>query len=735
VDGTQAACGTCHGFPPPTPHPGNSNCNLCHPDTVNDSNEIDISSGKHVNGTVELMGMNCNSCHGSEDNAAPPVSTKGSSDTGDTEVGAHQSHVRDGDLRMALACDNCHIVPQDINDPGHLDDPPAEITWGDLAKTGGLAPEWDRNDDKCSNAYCHGATLSGGSITEPEWTKVDGTQSVCGACHGFPPPDPHPENNICWPCHPDTVDRANEIDISSGKHVNGTVEVAGMNCNSCHGSEDNAAPPVSTTGSSDTGDTEVGAHQSHVRDGDLRMALACDNCHVVPADVNDPGHLDDPPAEITWGDLAKTGGLEPEWDRNENKCSNTYCHGVTLSGGNITEPEWTKVDGTQSACGTCHGIPPSRPHPGNPNCWMCHPETVDESNEIIVAAGRHVDGEIQVGSSDCGDCHGVPPATGGHAVHYAAGVDDAAYGGTGISGDLLPDGSDYAFDCGNCHPLDEEQHMNGVPNSGGGDAEIDLSPIGAPPSSLKAMNPETADYTPGGTLFEDPEGYQYTIGTCSNVYCHSILEFSTPAPVPEPGVDFPFTGYPIVYPPYTVDIVRTYSDVVWDDTLDCAGCHGFPPRTFCSEQAGECTEVDAAAGDSHNWIDGNDHENLHGFIHGIADPLACATCHFSSVTEQGTRSRDGNGWSVYETVPIDDHTQHVDGEPDVAFATDLIEFNPSGGPSFYDLSTASYEPSSKTCSNVSCHLQQTAVDWGQPYRYWNTPECNSCHQYDKAKRP
>jgi predicted CxxxxCH...CXXCH cytochrome family protein len=59
----------------------------------------------------------------------------------------------------------------------------------------------------CVNSYCHGDSFiggrpSGGSLVQPLWTVVDGSQVSCGTCHGLPPPLPHPEDaDICSDCH------------------------------------------------------------------------------------------------------------------------------------------------------------------------------------------------------------------------------------------------------------------------------------------------------------------------------------------------------------------------------------------------------------------------------------------------------------------------------------------------------------------------------------------------------
>jgi hypothetical protein len=40
---------------------------------------------------------------------------------------------------------------------------------------------------------------------------------------------------------------------------------------------------MDTRGRTDASLRSVGAHQAHLRDGPLRRAIACSECHVVPA--------------------------------------------------------------------------------------------------------------------------------------------------------------------------------------------------------------------------------------------------------------------------------------------------------------------------------------------------------------------------------------------------------------------------------------------------------------------
>jgi predicted CxxxxCH...CXXCH cytochrome family protein len=365
-------------------------------------------------------------------------------DTSDVRVGAHESHLTQGDLRHALECADCHIKPMTVDQPGHVDPLPAEITWGALATTAGLDPAWDRTTRTCTNTYCHGAILGGGSNKAPEWTVVDGSQAACGTCHGNPPPPPHPAATDCQRCHVATVTAAGEIDVAGGHHIDGTLDV-GSECWSCHGDEatQNPAPPIGVMGETATTEIAVGAHQSHVQTGDLRQAMDCVECHVKPATVTQAGHIDPSPAELTWGDLAMTGGLSPAWDRPAAQCSNTWCHGTALAGGTNKSPVWTTVDGTQSACGTCHGAPPPPPHPTLTTCRNCHPETVTSAGTIDVAGGFHVNGAL--------DVERTHPADWALPANHGAAAKQGLSACTGCHGGDLTGGAVAGVSCDTCH--------------------------------------------------------------------------------------------------------------------------------------------------------------------------------------------------------------------------------------------------------------------------------------------
>jgi predicted CxxxxCH...CXXCH cytochrome family protein len=423
---SQAACGSCHGIPPPpsSGHPditgGVTACSACHPATVKPDGTIDVAGGKHMNGTIDLAGgSGCTGCHGDPDRAvkeiapAPPRGTHGETSTSARAVGAHQTHLTGGAIRAAVACTECHVLPTKIpHSNGKVD-----LTFGPLATAGGATPSFDGTG--CNSVYCHGATLNaGGSITAPIWTKVDGTQNACGACHAIPPPtssghpDVAPDRTVCAGCHPATVKADGTIDTAGGKHINGTVDVTGGGCTACHGDPDRTpagiapAPPRDTKGQ--TASDAVGAHQAHLNDGPLRSAIACTECHVLPTQIpHSNGKVD-----LTWGPLATAGGVSPSFNPTTLTCTN-YCHGATLPGGTNNTPVWNGGS-AQAVCGSCHGLPPptSSGHPfvSNPGgttvCSGCHPDTVTSSGTIDVAKAKHMNGAIEVANLTCTTCHG-----------------------------------------------------------------------------------------------------------------------------------------------------------------------------------------------------------------------------------------------------------------------------------------------------------------------------------------
>ncbi len=571
-----------------------------------------------------LHRMRCNTCHGNQQNAAPPSAVMDLSNpndhrvktTADIEVGAHQLHLHDGIVRKAIACSECHVVPKVPEQPGHLNGTHARLTFGPLATADGkLEPTWDRESATCSNVYCHGATLHGGKRTTPRWTYAiepdylkKESLDTCDGCHGAPPPAPHIQGvglDRCYLCHPQTVNQDGSIDIEGGKHMDGKVEVLTEGrCNLCHGNAENNAPPQDTHGNQDTSLVTVGAHQAHVLDSTWHKTVACSECHVVPSSVEDPTHIDNATATVTFGSLATHGGRTPTWDPNSATCSNTYCHS---QGGDNQSPVWTKVDGSQEKCTSCHHLPPDDHLTSGRTggCNGCHPDIDSDMRIIPAQKDLHINGVIDVKGCDsngcaCGTCHQLPPQDGAHAVHHGS-TDPkyAAYGDTRVLEDYDPTGATqvYLFGCGNCHPLDPAKHMDGT-------VEVELYNPSAPAGSIKSMNPPSAAYDPATQ-------------TCSNVYCHSSGNSS---------------GAIYRDPP------------AWNSGqhLGCNGCHDDPPR-YPSGPPGSATanshlgwSVNQGTEEGHFWADPTAMNNPNDPDAHPGPIITCQTCHAATVDPTNT---------------------------------------------------------------------------------------------------
>ncbi|MBW2278318.1 MAG: CxxxxCH/CxxCH domain-containing protein, partial [Deltaproteobacteria bacterium] len=442
--------------------------------------------------------LECNSCHGGDENDAPPEPVGDAGTTDDIAIGAHQSHLTDGENRAAIECEECHLVPETIAAKGHIDALPAELTFGELASAEDAEPAWDRETARCSGTYCHGSTLSDGEHTEPQWTLVDESQIGCDGCHGEPPGAPHPVRDECELCHSDTVLEDGTIDIAGGAHMNGEIDFGTDECNLCHGSEDNDAPPLDTLGNDAETEVTVGAHQSHLAVSDWHREVVCEDCHVVPEEWDDDDHLDDPPAEVTWSDLAGADDATPSFDRDAAVCAGVYCHGTTLQpGGTLTEPTWTNVDGTQVECGTCHGEPPGGGHPTTNQCFRCHEDVIDEELNFI-APELHINGTVEVAEMQCNSCHGnddndAPP------IDTLGNSDDTLVTVGAHQSHLVASDWHREVLCGECHVVPAEVD--------------DVGHLDDPPAEVTWNGVALAD---GAT----PGPFDALSATCTGVYCH-----------------------------------------------------------------------------------------------------------------------------------------------------------------------------------------------------------------------
>jgi predicted CxxxxCH...CXXCH cytochrome family protein len=339
-----------------------------------------------------------------------------------------------------------------VDQPGHRNGLPAEIVFSGLGRTGGLAPVWTRDTATCSSVYCHGATLSGGTLKNPVWTTVDSSQNACGTCHGNPPPAPHEDNPDCFLCHSATVKTTGAIDVAGGKHINGVLEsstsphpegwadatahgfgyfddpsgckachgdaltggASGLSCDSCHiggtawrtdclychggGDSTNGAPPYGARGESSVTQQAVGAHTAHLTISPSHTAWACSTCHTVPGSISDAGHIDGiAGAEVLFSSPA---GGSAVYTRTNATCSSLYCHGNgrTVSGAvswtSTTAPTCRSCHGYYTSAGTLSGHHETHIDEGY-TCNTCHKTVVGASN-AITDKSAHINGSVNV---------------------------------------------------------------------------------------------------------------------------------------------------------------------------------------------------------------------------------------------------------------------------------------------------------------------------------------------------
>ncbi|WP_248341040.1 CxxxxCH/CxxCH domain c-type cytochrome [Anaeromyxobacter paludicola] len=510
----------------------------------------------------------------------------------------------------------------------------------------------------------------------------------------------------------------------------------------------------------------TGAHQAHLTgvaaDGTaLAAPFPCGTCHAVPSTYD---HVGGQNARAT---VALTGsGQLPAalgtYDASTGTCA-AYCHGP---GGS---PVWGT---TTLACDACHGLPPPSPHPAIPSrltvCVYCHAKTMNADGTLNVAGGKHVNGVADLsgggGGVGCGACHGFPPDTGAHLAHFGITGAEASgtYGDTSVLQDRYPAATPttapaaYAFGCGNCHPVDPAKHMDGT-------AEVVLHEAGAPAGSLKARSATDAAYDPATR-------------TCSGTYCHSSGQ---PSPVPVASPDWSATahlgcagchGNPPRYASGDPGSATANSHLgLADDGFEFGHFLGEPGPWHQSKHGGWKAGQDAApitcqtchydTADPANvgpsgfyYLDTSGDYQLAGGYAGrtalrVYQQLQCTACH------AGGGPAAGSG----KVLPL----RHVNGARDVVFdprtalpqpwpwlpggldAPSAPYWLTDGNPGWLDwpaaivqvngttvsfgLAGATYDPATKRCGNVACHMAEAPV-WGRPYGFKSDfGMCLRCH--------
>lgn len=166
---------------------------------------------------------NCTSCHGQ-----PPRGT--------VYPDIASAHPRHGALNVADICGECHqglgsiTLDHFLRARNHTTSvQPGAVLFGAFSKTGGVSPVYNETNQQCTNTYCHGATIAGGTNKSPRWNDPNYLAAAgCGTCHGFPPANAAhagvTSSTACKTCHPHiNVGNTGFDDLT--RHVNGAIEV------------------------------------------------------------------------------------------------------------------------------------------------------------------------------------------------------------------------------------------------------------------------------------------------------------------------------------------------------------------------------------------------------------------------------------------------------------------------------------------------------------------------------
>ncbi|MFO0547242.1 MAG: CxxxxCH/CxxCH domain-containing protein [Polyangiaceae bacterium] len=297
------------------------------------------------------------SCNGANCHKQSPEACDTCHDAKPTD-GAHTPHADFG-------CATCHELPKNARSPMH---PNGSVTFhfSGLAVANDHHPAFDRDAKTCADVYCHG----GNSI---DWN-TEGPLG-CDACHDDPPPGHARFANAqsdCARCHG-----------GESVHVNGKFNLDEMTCSSCHGSGPTGAPPPGLN--LDPESPGVGAHARHL-DPTLpdRMGRVarCDDCHVIPKTMDDPGHIDTTaPSDVT----LKVGSV---YDPANQTCV-VACHWDRTD----PSPMWGDDSGAARECDACHGFPPVTTREG-----AAHPPVVGGLDQCVLChrfdATTHVNGTV-----------------------------------------------------------------------------------------------------------------------------------------------------------------------------------------------------------------------------------------------------------------------------------------------------------------------------------------------------
>ncbi len=725
---------------------GASTCSLyCHGSTLT-GGSASTANWSVTDGTQKA----CGACHGTTAATAPTA-------------GGHTRHAGTGTGNLSLTCDKCHGAHLDnthvngnvkwdltaLTGAANRGYTPSGGTLATSGGTGKLAPSAAYG--QCSNIYCHSSSQSGNGTGTPVYATAPtwgGAAFACDGCHwgtttsGFKvmSSGSHRKHIIaysfqCSDCHSGagsttTKHADGNVDVvfaTGGTYSNGAAKPAGSlaygscsattchngaasapvwgnaasvagNCQGCHGNEVNAATALS------------GAHTNHLNKAATGGGFRCKDCHNATISNTDNRTLANRAIHAN-GFINYTGAMSGKATvatGSHVSCSAFYCHSDGRGNAPVTAiPAWTS--GSVLACNGCHGStgstsgmpspasatnshPKHLPTSDATKCAFCHKTTVNGTSAIL-ATGDHLNKKRDArfapvnafttysgayngstcsatychgglnttpawgtaGSTNCSSCHkGNNTLPGAHGIHYASATLPASYTNLSASSNMSNAGA-YRFTCSACHNAAKGAvHANG-PVTANGAAQVFF---GFTSATLKGSSYAY------GTLAGNDSGFNYTNGgsSCNTTYCHSNGQGG-----------------------------NGLTAVAWSTTASsgtCVQCHD-------TKQTGATATGLSGKHDKH--LNPTNNVSL-----GLGNGFNCVDCHAKTVSNNTT---------------IADKTKHVNKFVDYSGVR-------AGG-------SAKYNAGTKQCSNIYCHSNGNpgALVYVNPAA-WNsatTYGCNGCH--------
>jgi len=592
----------------------------------------------------------------------------------------------------------------------------------------------------CSNVYCHSTVQANGGTGAPTYaTPTWGGTVQCGDCHAG-----------------DGVNGNTSSVMATGSHTK-HVSTYGFNCATCHNGAGNGTSKHADGNIDVIISTTYGASATYNgmptnTAGDGYSTCSSVYCHSN-GKVNDTGSTVGQYATPTWGGTVT--------------CKS--CHG-TGGTSQVGEPDYANA-GAGAVDANSHPAHIASLGASTTSCNKCHSQTVDTTGAINTAGGKHVNQTKDVvfadggtydsatktcsttychgtgtpqwgGTVACGDCHAVNNTLGGsHGTHWSVSTNATSTDRQTAANNSST--TNYQFTCAVCH--------NGATHAGGPAGTNQVAEV-----VFDATVAGGGTYTAGTTVTSDPNGFNYTDGSCSSTYCHSNGAGGAPNVTPTWGATLDCkschnytaaSGTPMAsgshaahvsatvmsqktcetchnatttdgvnitdktkHVNHTVDVVlsATYGGTYSGTTKSCSStyCHsnataltapyGAPNQSLAwGSGTATCSSCHDGPPTGPSYANGSPKANSHAKHTGAPWNFTCDKCHAATVSYNST-----NG-----TYSISTPANHLNQQYDIS-GTDIgsYTYNAAGG----------------TCSNIACHGGNSA-QWG------STLSCQDCH--------